>query len=65
MLGLFWFADYNTYRDEDVWHLFLIPLPSLAILASAPVGVPIGAVDDHNDKEDGIEPREGAPMKRG
>lgn len=45
-----------TYRDEEVRYLLLITFPCLPILSSASCYIPIGPVDNHDHKEDRVEP---------
>lgn len=52
----------RTYWDEEVGNLLLVALPGLAVLATAPVDIPISAVDNHGHEEDRIEPREWTPV---
>lgn len=51
-----------TYRDEEVRDATLILEPSIAILSAAALNVTQSAVGNHEAEEDGVEPREGAPV---
>jgi hypothetical protein len=53
----------RTYWNEQIRNFSLIALPSLAVLPTTSVGIPVGAVDDHNHEKDEIEPREWAPAR--
>jgi hypothetical protein len=42
--------------------LLLVALPGLAVLSTASVDIPVGAMDDHNHEENEVKPRERAPI---
>lgn len=48
-----------TCRNEQIRHLAGIFLPRFAVLRPASLYVPHGAVGDHDDEENGVEPWEG------
>lgn len=50
-----------THWNEDVGNSLLVLLPSLAVLASTSINVPLSTVNDHNHEEDEVKPREGTP----
>lgn len=51
-----------TYRNEEIGNLSLVFEPMFAVFVAATVDVSRGAVSNHTAKEDGVEPREWAPV---
>jgi len=46
----------ETYRNEQVWHQFLVFGPALSILASTSLDIPPSTVTNHAEEEDRIKP---------
>lgn len=55
-------ALFSTYWDKNVWHFFLIALPSFTVLSPASINIPIGPMNNHNHKENKVKPREWTPI---
>lgn len=53
--------DAATYWNEQIWDLFLILSPGIAVLSSTPRDVSLGTVDDHDHEEDKVKPRKRTP----
>lgn len=50
-------ADFKTHRNEQIWNLALVFLPSFPILCAAFLDIPNGTVDDHTCEEERVKPR--------
>lgn len=52
----------KTHGNEEVWHAAFVLQPSFTVLSAAALDITQGTVSDHEAEEDGVEPRERAPV---